>query len=152
MFFYPACSFFQLSHALETFTYILQPVPFFTLHHSPVHSIVQSFNRSFVQSFIVFIPSSVSGTTIIYCLYYYSFSIHFRDHLAIILNVTVGFLSLLYLVLFTPIVLISFLLGPFCQLSPRRRLFKLCTRAYTIYIFILYTKSQISQPKSNYFC
>ena len=69
----PACSFFQLSHALETFTYILQPVPFFTLHHSPVHSIVQSFNRSFVQSFIVFIPSSVSGTTIIYCLYYYSF-------------------------------------------------------------------------------
>ena len=78
----------------------------------------------------IFSPSSLSGTTIIYCLYYYSFSIHFRDHLAIILNVTVGFLSLFYLVLFTPIVLISFLLGPFCQLSPQRRLFKLCTRAY----------------------
>ena len=43
----------------------------------------------------------MSGTTIIYCLYYYPFSIHFRDHLAIILNVTVGFLSLLYLVLFS---------------------------------------------------
>ena len=96
--------------------------------------------------------SSLSGFTVVYCLYFYSFSIHFRDHLAIILNVSVGFLSLFYLVLFTPIVLISFLLGPFCQLSPRRRLFKLCTRAYTIYIFILYTKSQISQPKSNYFC
>ena len=34
-------------------------------------------------------------------LYYYSFSIHSRDHLASILNVTVGFLSLLYLVLFS---------------------------------------------------
>jgi len=33
-------------------------------------------------------------------LYYYSFSIHLRDHLAIILNVTIGFLSLLYLFLF----------------------------------------------------
>ena len=42
-------------------------------------------------------PSSVSGTTIIYCLYFCSFSIHFRDHLAIILNVTIGFLSLFYL-------------------------------------------------------
>ena len=31
--------------------------------------------------------------------------------------------------------------------------FSNCVRAaYTIYIFILYTKSQISQPKSNYFC
>ena len=49
----------------------------------------------------IFSPSSLSGTTIIYCLYYYSFSIHFRDHLAIILNVTVGFLSLLYLLLFS---------------------------------------------------
>ena len=49
----------------------------------------------------IFSPSSLSGTTIIYFLYYYSFSIHFRDHLAIILNVTVGFLSLLYLVLFS---------------------------------------------------
>ena len=28
-FFYPAYSLFQLSHALETFTYILQPAPFF---------------------------------------------------------------------------------------------------------------------------
>ena len=52
-----------------------------------------SFNRSIVQSFIFFIPSSVSGTTIIYFLYYYPFSIHFRDHLAIILNITIGFLS-----------------------------------------------------------
>ena len=87
----------------------------------------------------IFSPSSLSGTTIIYCLYYYSFSIHFRDHLAIILNVTVGFLSLFYLVLFTPIVLIYFLLGPFCQLSPRRRLFKLCTRrVYNLYIHIVH--------------
>ena len=44
-----------------------------------------------------FSPSSVSGTTIIYCLYFYSFSIHFRNHLATILNVSVGFLSLFYL-------------------------------------------------------
>ena len=44
-------------------------------------------------------PSSVSGTTIVYFLYYYSYSIHFRDHLAIILNVTVGSLSLFYLFL-----------------------------------------------------
>ena len=120
------------------------------------YTICQRSFRSFLKyrTIVLYLlfPSLVSGTTIIYCLYYYSFSIHFRDHLAIILNVTVGFLSLFYLVLFTPIVLISFLLGPFCQLSPRRRLFKLCTRAYTIYIFILYTKSQISQPKSNYFC
>ena len=33
----------------------------------------------------------------LFILYYYSFSIHFHDHLAIILNVTVGFLSLFYL-------------------------------------------------------
>ena len=39
-------------------------------------------------------PSSVSGATFIL---YYSFSIHFRDHLVIILNVTVGFPSLFYL-------------------------------------------------------
>ena len=45
-------------------------------------------------------PSSVSGATIVYFMYYYSFSIHFHDHLAIILNVTVGFLSLFYLSLF----------------------------------------------------
>ena len=35
-----------------------------------------------------------------FILYYYSISIHFRDHLASILNVTVGFLSLFYLFLF----------------------------------------------------
>ena len=45
--------------------------------------------------------SSLSGFTVVYCLYFYSFSIHFRDQLAIILNVTVGFLSLLYLLLFS---------------------------------------------------
>jgi len=45
-------------------------------------------------------PFIVSGTTIIYCLYFYSFSIHFHDHLATILNVSVGFLFLLYLFLF----------------------------------------------------
>ena len=50
---------------------------------------------------VLFTPVSVSGATIIYCLYFYSFSIHFRDHLTIILNVSVGFLSfLLYLFLF----------------------------------------------------
>ena len=43
-------------------------------------------------------------------LYYYSFSIHFRDHLASILNVSVGFLSLFYLFLFSfDFVLIGFL-------------------------------------------
>ncbi len=62
--------------------------------------------RSFDASFkcricTIFSPSSVSGTTIIYFWYFYSFSIHFHDHLASILNVTVGFLSLLYLVLFS---------------------------------------------------
>ena len=45
-------------------------------------------------------PSSLSGTTIVYCLYFYSFSIHFHDHLASILNVSVGFLFLFYLFLF----------------------------------------------------
>ena len=107
----------------------------------------------------IFSPSSLSGTTIIYCLYYYSSSIHFRDHLAIILNVTVGFLSLLYLVLFTPIVLISFLLSPFCQLSPRRRLFKLCTRrVYNLYIHIVHkiadltTKIKLFLLISIFFC
>ena len=107
----------------------------------------------------IFSPSSLSGTTIIYFLYYYSFSIHFRDHLAIILNVTVGFLSLFYLVLFTPIVLISFLLSPFCQLSPRRRLFKLCTRrVYNLYIHIVHkiadltTKIKLFLLISIFFC
>ncbi len=46
---------------------------------------------------LFFLPLSVPGTTIIYCWYFYSFSIHFRDHLATILNVSVGFLFLLYL-------------------------------------------------------
>ena len=92
-------------------------------------------NDSTISSF----PLFPVGHNYYLFLYYYSFSIHFRDHLAIILNVTVGFLSLLYLVLFTPIVLISFLLGPFCQLSPRRRLFKLCTRrVYNLYIHIVH--------------
>lgn len=45
-------------------------------------------------------PLSVSGATIVYFLYYYSFSIHFRDHLAIITNVSVGYLVLFYLILF----------------------------------------------------
>ena len=36
----------------------------------------------------------------LFFLYYYSFSFHFRSHLVRILNVTVGFLSLLYLFLF----------------------------------------------------
>ena len=31
---------------------------------------------------LLFFPLSVSGATIVYFLYYYSFSIHFRDHLA----------------------------------------------------------------------
>ena len=43
---------------------------------------------------LFFCPFVVSGATFIL---YYSFSIHFRDHLAIILNVPVGFLSLFYL-------------------------------------------------------
>ena len=46
---------------------------------------------------LLFLPLSVSGTTIVYFLYFYSFSIHFRDHLAIITNVSVGYLVLFYL-------------------------------------------------------
>jgi len=58
--------------------------------------------RSFDASFqcricTIFSPLSLSGTTIIYCLYFYSFSILFRDYPATILNVTVWSLSLLYL-------------------------------------------------------
>ena len=116
---------------------------------------IQSFTRSFVNrsSFsspypyraqLLFIVCIIIHLAFIYS----SFPRPSRDHPERLCRVLIPF----YLVLFTPIVLISFLLGPFCQLSPRRRLFKLCTRAYTIYIFILYTKSQISQPKSNYFC
>jgi uncharacterized membrane protein len=45
-------------------------------------------------------PSSLSGTTIIYCLYFYSFSIHFHDHLATILNVTDRFLYRLTIIVF----------------------------------------------------
>ena len=54
-------------------------------------------NDSTISSF----PLTRVGHNYYLFLYYYSFSIHFRDHLAIILNVTVGFLSLLYLVLFS---------------------------------------------------
>ena len=111
------------------------------VHHSPVHSIVHSFNRSFVQSFIVFIPSSLSGTTIIYCLYYYSFSIHFRDHLAIILNVTVGFLSLLYLFPFlqpVPFLLYLFLFG--LSLYKFACLF-LCFLVYFLYKLVSFLSS-----------
>jgi hypothetical protein len=40
---------------------------------------------------------------------------------------------------FTYYICLTLLLGPFCQLSPRRRLFKLCTRrVYNLYIHISY--------------
>ena len=57
--------------------------------------------RSFDASFkcricTIFSPSFVSGTTIVYFWYFYSFSIHFRDYPATILNVTVGYLSFFF--------------------------------------------------------
>ena len=81
---------------------------------------------------------SLSGTTIIYCLYYYSFSIHSRDHLAIILNVTVGFLSLLYLVLFlfqfwgnrVFVLIMSYFYAGY-------QLFRIFTQSFSLYLFLL---------------
>ena len=99
----------------------------------------------------IFSPSSLSGTTIIYCLYYYSFSIHFRDHLAIILNVSVGFLSLLYLVLFSfgfGVIGFLSLLYPYyvlllCRLLP--------VPNFSLFLFCL-QKEQPSIPPCVFFC
>ena len=92
----------QLCHLL-----LAQPNRFFGELHIQTNRVIRAlvYNYRFVCLTICLhlfchllsFPSSVSDTTIIYCLYFYSFSIHFRDHLATILNVTVWSLSLLCL-------------------------------------------------------
>lgn len=92
----------QLCHLL-----LAQPNRFFGELHIQTNRVIRAlvYNYRFVCLTICLhlfchllsFPLSVPGTTIIYCLYFYSFSIHFHDHLATILNVTVWPLSLLYL-------------------------------------------------------
>lgn len=104
----------QLCHLL-----LAQPNRFFGELHIQTNRVIRAlvYNYRFVCLTICLhlfchllsFPLIRVGPTIIYCLYFYSFSIHFHDHLATILNVTVWPLSLLYLF---PFLLYLFLFHP----------------------------------------
>ena len=125
----------------------------FTNYSTKLRSATVDYAFSIISLFLS--PSSLSGATFI--LYYYSFSIHFHDHLAIILNVTVGFLSFLYLVLFSfdfgvsGFVLVISLLYPYyvlllCRLLP----------VQNFYLFLFYLPcsffTSISPQKRHNLC
>ena len=102
MFFYPAYSFFL------PIPFWAKLVPFLPPKGTTLHSTLCLFyslclfvlKTSFKKDTTLCFHSPHPCRAQLFILYYYSFSFHFRSHLVRILNVTVGFLSLLYLFLF----------------------------------------------------